>query len=79
MFSGSPQGEYAPFKRHRIPLDQIDPTREVLVGMSAGDGLFFSTTLGIEANPTVPVRQWPSTPSPINGGKMMKLEIERIT
>ena len=42
MFSGSPQGGYAPFKRHRIPLDQIDPTREVLVEMSAGDGLFFS-------------------------------------
>jgi len=41
----------------------------VLVGMSAGDGLFFPTTVGIEANPTVPMRQWPSTPSPINGGR----------
>ena len=42
MFSGSPKVEYRPFRRHRIPLDQIDSTKEVLVEMSAGDGLFFS-------------------------------------
>ena len=67
MFSGSPKGGYAPFRRHLIPLDQIDSTKEVLVEMSAEDGLFL-TILGIEANPTVLVRQWPSTLSPINGG-----------
>jgi len=42
MFSRSPKGGYVPFNRHRIPLDQIDPTREMLVEMAAGDGLFFS-------------------------------------
>ena len=42
MFSGSPKVGYRPFRRHRIPLDQIDSTKEVLVEMSAGDGLFFS-------------------------------------
>ncbi len=33
---------YEPFKRHRIPLDQIDYTNEVLVEMKPGDGLFFT-------------------------------------
>ena len=42
MFSRSPKGGYAPFKRHRIPLDQIDFTREMMLEMAAGDGLFFS-------------------------------------
>lgn len=31
-----------PFKRHRIPLDRVDFSREVLVPMSPGDGLFFT-------------------------------------
>lgn len=34
--------EYKPFKRHRIPLDQIDFSKEVLIPMQAGDGLFFT-------------------------------------
>jgi len=41
IFSDSPQDGYASFKRHRIPQYQIDSTKEVLVEMSAGDGLFF--------------------------------------
>ena len=45
MFNDSPQGGYASFKRHRIPLDQIDSTKEVLVEMSAGDGLLFQLYL----------------------------------
>ncbi|MFL2542422.1 MAG: phytanoyl-CoA dioxygenase family protein [Candidatus Latescibacterota bacterium] len=35
-------GEYVPFKRHRVPLDQVDFAREVLLPMAAGDGLFFT-------------------------------------
>jgi ectoine hydroxylase-related dioxygenase (phytanoyl-CoA dioxygenase family) len=30
------------FQRHRIPLDQIDFTKEALLPMSPGDGLFFT-------------------------------------
>ena len=33
---------FEPFKRHRIPHDQIDYSNELLVPMEAGDGLFFS-------------------------------------
>ena len=33
---------HEPFKRHRIPLNQIDYSDEVLVKMKPGDGLFFS-------------------------------------
>ena len=33
---------FEPFKRHRVPLDQVDYAREVLVPMAAGDGLFFT-------------------------------------
>jgi ectoine hydroxylase-related dioxygenase (phytanoyl-CoA dioxygenase family) len=31
-----------PFKRRRIPLDKIDFSKEVLIPMRAGDGLFFT-------------------------------------
>ena len=33
---------FVPFKRHRVPLDQVDGAQEVLVPMAAGDGLFFT-------------------------------------
>ena len=39
-------------------------------------GSFFPIILGIEASPTVPVRQWPSTPSPINDGQTVE-ELEQ--
>ena len=39
---GHIRDDYKPFKRHRIPLQQVDYTREVLVPMHAGDGLFFT-------------------------------------
>ena len=35
-------GEFTPFKRHRIPHDAIDASKERLVDMKPGDGLFFS-------------------------------------
>ncbi|MGB1890377.1 MAG: phytanoyl-CoA dioxygenase family protein [Candidatus Latescibacterota bacterium] len=35
-------GAFVPFKRHRIPQEQVDNTRETLVQMQPGDGLFFS-------------------------------------
>jgi hypothetical protein len=31
-----------PFKRHRVPLDQVDYAKEVLIPMAPGDGLFFT-------------------------------------
>jgi len=31
-----------PFMRHRIPLDRVDHTKEILVPMSPGDALFFT-------------------------------------
>ena len=33
---------FEPFKRHRVPLDQVDYTQEELMPMGAGDGLFFT-------------------------------------
>jgi hypothetical protein len=33
---------FSPFKRHRIPLDQPSPSKEVLLPMRPGDGLFFT-------------------------------------
>ena len=33
---------FSAFRRHRIPLDQVDFSREVLVPMQAGDALFFT-------------------------------------
>ena len=39
-------------------------------------GSFFPIIPGIEANPTVPVKQWPSTPSPINDGQTVE-ELEQ--
>ena len=30
------------FKRHRVPLDQVDYSREILIPMQPGDGLFFT-------------------------------------
>ena len=41
-FGWSSRDGYFAFKRHRVPLDQIDYSREVLVEMAPGDGLFFS-------------------------------------
>ena len=35
-------GVFEPFKRHRVPLDQVDYSLEELVPMAAGDGLFFT-------------------------------------
>ena len=34
--------EFKPFKRHRIPSDQVDASKELLVPMEPGDGLFFT-------------------------------------
>ena len=34
--------DFKPFKRHRIPLEQIDFTAEVLLPMTPGDALFFT-------------------------------------
>lgn len=34
--------DFRPFRRHRIPLDQADPSQEVLLPMAPGDGLFFT-------------------------------------
>lgn len=31
-----------PFKRHRVPLDQVDYTKETLVPLNTGDGVFFT-------------------------------------
>lgn len=31
-----------PFKRHRIPLDQVDDRQEVILPMQPGDGVFFT-------------------------------------
>jgi len=31
-----------PFKRHRIPLDRVDSSREVLIPLNTGDGVFFT-------------------------------------
>ncbi len=31
-----------PFKRHRIPLDRVDYSKEILIPMHPGDGLFFT-------------------------------------
>ena len=39
---GEGGGTFEAFKRHRIPLDEIDSADEVLVEMKAGDGLFFT-------------------------------------
>jgi hypothetical protein len=39
---GRADPEFEPLKRHRIPHDQIDYSKELLVPMEAGDGLFFS-------------------------------------
>ena len=37
------EGEgFVPFKRHRVPLAQVDYAQEVLLPMAAGDGLFFT-------------------------------------
>ena len=33
---------FVPFKRHRVPLAEVDYAEEVLVPMRAGDGLFFT-------------------------------------
>jgi hypothetical protein len=33
---------FTPIKRHRIPLEKVDFSREVLVPMDPGDGLFFT-------------------------------------
>ena len=33
---------FEPFKRHRVPQQQVDPSREVLVAIEPGDGLFFT-------------------------------------
>jgi len=33
---------FVPFKRQRVPLEQVDYTQEVLLPMAAGDGLFFT-------------------------------------
>ena len=33
---------FEPFKRHRVPLQQVDPSREVLLATKPGDGLFFT-------------------------------------
>lgn len=35
-------GSFTPFKRHRIPHEQVDFAREELIEMQPGDGLFFS-------------------------------------
>ncbi len=35
-------GSFTPFKRHRIPDSHVDFTREQLIEMRPGDGLFFS-------------------------------------
>lgn len=39
---GRLRGAFEPFKRHRIPPQQIDFSRELLLSMDPGDGLFFS-------------------------------------
>lgn len=39
---GHMRPEFDPFKRHRVPLDQVDASKETLVPMKAGDGLFFT-------------------------------------
>jgi len=68
MFSGSPQGGYAPFIVTASRWTKS--TRgKCWWGCRLVMASFFPTTLGIEANPTVPMRQWPSMPSPINGGR----------
>ncbi len=36
------EGEFKPFQRHRIPHAAVDSSREHLVDMQPGDGLFFS-------------------------------------
>ena len=33
---------FEPFKRHRVPLEHVDPMKEVLIPMEPGDGLFFT-------------------------------------
>ena len=39
---GHLQANFEPFQRHRIPVDQADPSEEVLLPMEPGDGLFFT-------------------------------------
>ena len=34
--------EFEPFKRHRIPADQVEASKELLFPMEPGDGLFFT-------------------------------------
>lgn len=36
------EGGFAPFKRHRVPQQLVDPSREVLLDTEPGDGLFFT-------------------------------------
>ena len=33
---------FQPFKRHRVPLEQVDFAQEKLIATRPGDGLFFS-------------------------------------
>ena len=33
---------FEPFKRHRVPQQLVDHSREVLVATESGDGLFFT-------------------------------------
>jgi ectoine hydroxylase-related dioxygenase (phytanoyl-CoA dioxygenase family) len=42
MGGGTSVEDFVSFGRHRIPLDKVDFSSEVLVPMQAGDGLFFS-------------------------------------
>ena len=39
---GTERPEFEPFKRHRVPFEQIDFSKERLIPMEAGDGLFFT-------------------------------------
>jgi ectoine hydroxylase-related dioxygenase (phytanoyl-CoA dioxygenase family) len=39
---GTERNGFEPFKRHRIPFDQIDFSKEALIPMNPGDGLFFT-------------------------------------
>ena len=39
---GHLQANFEPFQRHRIPVDQADPSEEILLPMEPGDGLFFT-------------------------------------
>ena len=39
---GHMRDRFEPFKRHRIPSEQVDPSEELLIPMDPGDGLFFT-------------------------------------